>query len=61
MRISIELNEELIDAIAQVKSTEDSFDRISDAMECINEAYAIAFADGAKFILKLINESKKHE
>lgn len=56
MKVSIELNEELLEALAQVQASHFAYDCScdNDNGEDINGMYAQAWLDGAKYVFQLV-------
>lgn len=56
MKVSIDLNEELLEALAQVQASHFAYDCAcdNDNGEDINGMYAQAWLDGAKYVFQLV-------
>ena len=60
MKVTIELDEDIIYAIAQKKGIENGYDwSCNEDFKDINYAYALAFQDGMEYILNLINQQEQ--
>ena len=60
MKISLELNDKIIKAIANIMADENAYDKL-EGWDDLNEMYAIAFEDGVKWVLTQIGEQKEND
>ena len=56
MKVTIELNEDVIYGIARNKAVHNAYDKLSECSDDLTEMYAVAFADGMPELLKLIEK-----
>lgn len=56
MKVTIELDEDVIYGIARSKAVRNSYDKLSECSDDLTEMYAVAFADGMQELLKLIEK-----
>lgn len=59
MKVTIELDDDIIYAIAQKKGVENGYNALSDpdVDGDLTQMYAIPFADGMRYVLTLIEQS----
>lgn len=55
MIVEVELTKEFIEAMSQVQSLHNAYDRLSGCDTDLNEMYSTAFYDGAMYMVKLLN------
>lgn len=56
MKVTIELNEMIIEAIAYSQAEKNAYDKLSEdgVKDDLTEMYAVAFADGMEYLMNLI-------
>lgn len=54
MLVEIELDKNMLEAISQVQSHHNAYDRLSACDNDLNEMYSTAFYDGAMYLAKLL-------
>lgn len=57
MKIRIELTDSMLRAIAQVQAEKDSYDKLSDCDNDLTEMYSVAFYDGMRYLLDIIERN----
>ena len=58
MKVTIELDEDVIYGIALSKAHDNAYDKLSDCFEDMTESYAVAFADGMRYLKDLLEGEK---
>ena len=62
MKVTIELTDDIIYAIAQKKGTENGYDwSCMDDFNDVNAAYASAFEDGMRYVIDIVNQQTKED
>ena len=54
MMVEVELSKEMVEAIAEVQSRHNGYDRLSACDNDLNEMYSTAFYDGMMHLAKLL-------
>lgn len=59
MKVTIELNEDVIYGIARSKAVHNAYDKLSECSDDLTEMYAVAFADGMEYLMNLLKEEQQ--
>ena len=61
MKVTIELTDAMLQAIAEIEAFEHAYDVSMDSEHSAEAFYAKAFFDGASFILEQLNSNKNYD